>query len=146
MPDAARTYPRAGVSIALFQGGEVLLVERGKGIYQGAWSLPGGAVEPGETAQEAARRELSEETGLLALDLTLSDVASAILKGPDGAVETHYMIAVFACQQFSGILKAGGDVPDARWFAVEAIPSLTRTPGLEAAIEKARQALQKGMR
>ena len=81
------------------------------------------------------------------MDLTLSDVASAILKGPDGAVETHYMIAVFACARFSGTLKAGGDAPDARWFAgVEAIPSLTRTPGLEAAIEKAGQALRKGMR
>jgi 8-oxo-dGTP diphosphatase len=139
-------HPRAGVATAVFRGGDVLLVVRGKGYYEGAWSLPGGAVELGETAEEAARRELREETGLLALDLTLGDVASAILEGPDGSVETHYMIAVFACEQFSGSLKAGGDAPDARWFAVEAIAGLKRTPGLEAAIEKARKALQKGIR
>jgi 8-oxo-dGTP diphosphatase len=139
-------HPRAGVSVAVFRNGEVLLVVRGKGYYEGAWSLPGGAVELGETPEEAARRELFEETGLLALNLALSDVASAILKGPDGTVETHYMIAVFACAKFSGTIKAGGDAPDARWFAVEAVPGLMRTPGLEAAIGKAGSALQKDMR
>jgi 8-oxo-dGTP diphosphatase len=141
-----QTYPQAGVSVALFRGGEVLLVERGKGLYKGAWSLPGGAVELGEIAREAAARELFEETGLLALELTLSDVADAILKGPDGAVEAHYMIAVFACERFSGTLKPGGDAPDARWFAIDAVPGLRRTPRLEEGIGKAREALAKGMR
>jgi 8-oxo-dGTP diphosphatase len=139
-------HARAGVAAAVFKGGEVLLVVRGKGYYQGAWSLPGGAVELGEEAQDAARRELLEETGLLALDLTLGDVASAILKGPDGSVETHYMIAVFACEHFTGDLKAGGDAPEARWFAVEAIAGLKRTPGLEVAVGKAQAALRKDMR
>jgi 8-oxo-dGTP diphosphatase len=139
-----QTYPQAGVSVALFQGGDVLLVQRGKGMYRGAWSLPGGAVELGETAVEAAKRELREETGLLALDLTLGDVANAILRGPDGAVETHYMIAVYASDRFSGTLAAGGDAMDAGWFGAEAIAGLKRTPGLGAAIGKARSALQKG--
>ena len=98
----------------MFRGGDVLLVQRGKGIYRGAWSLPGGALELGETAREAAKRELLEETGLLALDLTLSDVADAILKDPGGAVETHYMVAVYASNRFSGTVAAGSDAPDAR--------------------------------
>jgi 8-oxo-dGTP diphosphatase len=143
MPQA---YPRAGVSAALFKGNDVLLVRRGKGIYRGAWSLPGGAVELGETAFEAAKRELLEETGLLALELTLSDVADAIVRDSSGAVETHYTIAVYASDRFSGTVAAAGDAVDAAWFNVEAVASLERTPGLETAIGKARLALQKDKR
>jgi 8-oxo-dGTP diphosphatase len=143
MPQAC---PQAGVSAALFKGNDVLLVRRGKGIYRGAWSLPGGAVELGETAFEAAKRELLEETGLLALELTLSDVADAIVRDSSGAVETHYTIAVYASDRFSGTVAAAGDAVDAAWFSVEAVASLERTPGLETAIGKARLALQKDKR
>ena len=65
LSDAASLIPRAGVSVALFKGEGVVLVQRGKGIYRGFWSLPGGAIELGETAMEAAQRELREETQLL---------------------------------------------------------------------------------
>src|SRR5215469_10882389 len=92
MPQA---YPRAGVSVVVLQGGDVLLVQRGKGAYRGLWSLPGGAIELGETAEAAARRELMEETGLLASDLTLGDVADVILRDAAGAVESHYTVAVY---------------------------------------------------
>ncbi len=136
-------YPQAGASAAIFKGSEVLLVRRGKGIYRGAWSLPGGKVELGETSLEAARRELLEETGLLALNLTLSDVADAIVRDSSGAVKTHYTIAVYASDRFSGTVAAGTDALEAGWFSAEAAQSLERTPGLEAAIEKARSALER---
>lgn len=141
-----QSYPRAGVSVAVFRGDEVLLVQRGKGIYRGAWSLPGGAVELGETAVEAARRELMEETELLASGLTLSDVADAILRDSSGAAVTHYAIAVFAARGFSGTLAAAADAMDAGWFGHEDRKGLQRTPGLEAAIERAKRALGKGER
>ncbi len=140
MPQA---YPRAGVSIALFKESEVLLVQRAKGIYRGHWSLPGGAVELGETAMEAGRRELFEETGLLASDLTLSDVADAIDRDLSGAIETHYTIAVYAADRFSGTLAAAADAMDVGWFGAEARKRLKCTPGLETAIGRAQWALDK---
>ncbi len=143
MPQA---YPRAGVSVAIFKGGGVVLVQRGKGIYRGLWSLPGGAIELGETAVAAARRELWEETGLLASDLTLSDVADAIVRDSSGAAVTHYTIAVYAADQVSGTLAAAADAMDAGLFGPEARKRLNRTPGLEAAIARARLALDKGRR
>ena len=53
--------PRLGVSVAVWRDGKVLLVQRGKAPFEGAWSLPGGSVEAGETVAEAGLRELMED-------------------------------------------------------------------------------------
>lgn len=139
--EEAERHPRPGASVAVFQGEEVLLVRRGKQPFGGSWSLPGGAVQWGETAASAARRELKEETGLLALTLTLGDVADGILKNERGAVIAHYMIAVFATRDVEGVLAAASDAAQAGFFGPGERAGLERTPGLEAAIEKARRAL-----
>jgi 8-oxo-dGTP diphosphatase len=139
-----QAYPRAGVSVMVVQGDDVLLVQRGKGVYRGLWSLPGGAIELGETAEAAARRELLEETGLLASGLTLGDVADAVLRDAEGGVEAHFTIAVYATDQVSGSLAAAADALDARWFGPEARLHLECTPGLEAVIGRAKRALEKG--
>jgi 8-oxo-dGTP diphosphatase len=134
-------YPRAAVSVALFRGQEVLLVQRGKGAYEGSWSLPGGAIALGERAKDAAVRELSEETGLLALELCLSDVADAIVYGGAGEIVAHYVISVFAADAWSGTLNPASDARAAGWYGLEARSFLDTTPGLEDAIEQARKAL-----
>ncbi|WKW50877.1 NUDIX hydrolase [Rhodomicrobium lacus] len=137
-------YPRAGVAIAVFRGPATLLVRRSKQPYAGMWSLPGGAVLLGETAREAASRELFEETGLLASALTLGDVADAIARDDEGAVIAHFMIAVFATEAVTGAPVAGGDVTEACFFTDEQRGHLTCTPGLETAIRSAKAALCKG--
>jgi len=136
-------FPRAGVSVAAFRGSDILLVQRAEGAYRGLWSLPGGAVKLGEAAIDAARRELAEETGLLASCLTLSDVADVIARDSEGAIKAHYLVAVYATEGLESTLSPATDAADARWFSPAEIKSLKLTPGLEAAIEKASLALAK---
>jgi 8-oxo-dGTP diphosphatase len=142
----AASFPRAGASVAVFRGDEVLLVQRGKQPYAGFWSLPGGEIQWGEKAAEAARRELEEETGLLALTLALGDVADGILRDGEGVVTAHYTITVFATCDVAGTLAAASDAAAAKFFGPEERARLQCTPGLEKAIRSARLALEKGGR
>ncbi|MFZ1108832.1 MAG: NUDIX domain-containing protein [Rhodomicrobium sp.] len=144
MPDA-KAYPSAGASVAVFRGNEVLLVRRGKPPFEGYWSLPGGALQWGETVAEAARRELREETGLLASNLTLGDVADGILRDAEGIVLAHYAVIVFATRDVEGALAAASDADALGFFGAEARKRLQCTPGLETAIENAKRALDKSI-
>ena len=137
-------HPRPGASVAVFRDEAVLLVRRGKHPFGGFWSLPGGAIQWGETAATAARRELAEETGLVATALTLADVADGILKDGSGNVMAHYTIIVFATREVEGTLAAASDAANAGFFDPDDRARLQRTPGLEAAIENARKALERG--
>lgn len=59
----SEALPILGVSACLFRAGKVLLVERSRAPFEGKWSLPGGRLRFGERLEEAARREVREETG-----------------------------------------------------------------------------------
>lgn len=133
-----KRYPQPGVGIAVFDGtGRVVLVRRGKGVYRDLWSLPGGRQEWGERMEEAARRELKEETGLTAHALMRSGYLEPIVRGSDGAVKAHYLLTVFACTRFEGTLVAGDDAAQAAWATREEMLRLHTTPHLEQAITQA---------
>ncbi|MBO0742112.1 MAG: NUDIX domain-containing protein, partial [Hyphomicrobiaceae bacterium] len=100
-------WPRCGASAAVFRGEAILLIVRAKGALKGLWSLPGGHIEPGETARAAARREVLEETGVEADIDALVDVHDVILRASDGALSAHYLIAVFCGRWRSGEPNAG---------------------------------------
>jgi 8-oxo-dGTP diphosphatase len=110
-PDA----PRVGIGIVVLRGDAVLLVRRGQAPALGAWSLPGGGQELGETAEAAARRELFEETGLVVGKLWLAGAVDSIHRDADGRVEYHYTILDFAADYQSGEARAGGDVTAVAW-------------------------------
>jgi len=129
-------WPRLGASAAVFRDGAVLLGERGKGALAGMWSLPGGHVEPGERAAEAARREVAEETGVTADILGLVDLHEVIRSDGD-AVSWHYAIAVHYGIWRAGEPVAASDCRAARFITLDALDSVPLTDGAEAYIRRA---------
>lgn len=117
--------PRIRVAVAIVQSGALLLVRHQKG-QRSYWLLPGGGVEYGEPAKDAARREMLEETGLEV------DVGSLLLVSetvaPDGS--RHLIHLVFAGRQTGGALVLGDDprVAEVRFVPLEEVPELVLHP------------------
>jgi 8-oxo-dGTP diphosphatase len=115
---SSREYPDrpiVGVGAVIVDQGRVLLIKRGSPPLKGEWSLPGGAVELGETLRFAAEREAREETGLIVKAGEVLEVLDRIIPGKDGAPRYHYVLIDFLCTVHGGKLRAGGDAADVRW-------------------------------
>ncbi len=134
-----RRYPRrpiAGVGVVVVDGGRILLVQRGNRPAQGLWSVPGGAIELGETARQAARREVREETGLTVEIGRVVDVVDIITRDKQDNVEFHYLLVDFLGTCSGGKLQAGSDVTDCRWVTAEELAMLPTTETLPPLLEK----------
>jgi 8-oxo-dGTP diphosphatase len=117
-----REYPEGpivAVGAVVLDGDRVLLVRRGKAPLAGEWSLPGGAVELGETLEGALRRELKEETGLLVEPVGLAAVLDRIHRDSAGAVEYHYVLVDYVCRAAGGELRCASDAAEVRWVTLE---------------------------
>ena len=124
-----RPLLQVGASIIVENGqGEILLQKR---TDNHCWGYPGGSVELDEVVEDAARRELYEETGLIAGELTLFGVFS----GP----ETHYVYPngdevsnvdiVFICRHTEGTLKCQEEeVEELRYFPADSLPENLSPP------------------
>jgi 8-oxo-dGTP diphosphatase len=129
--------PIHAASACIWRGGRVLLVKRGKPPGQGLWSLPGGKIEAGETALQAAQREVLEETGITAHFIQPMGPFN-ILK--DGVLA--YSITCFAGLHVSGEAVAGDDAAEAGWFYPEEAETLTLAPNIAEAIAQAAEILK----
>jgi ADP-ribose pyrophosphatase YjhB (NUDIX family) len=120
-----REYPNrpiVGIGIVVIKDNNtVLLVRRGKPPNVGTWTLPGGAQEIGETAEEAARRELLEETGLEVDTLHFAATVDNIRRDETGRVRFHYTIIDFAARWVAGEPVAATDVTEAVWARLDAL-------------------------
>lgn len=121
---AAFERPSVTADIALFTVREkalqVLLIRRKDWPFAGLWALPGGFVRPGESVEDAARRELSEETGVREVLLEQLRVFSEPKRDPRTWVITVAFAALVASDALT--LRAGTDAAEAAWFAVGSLP------------------------
>ncbi|WP_426028634.1 NUDIX hydrolase [Brevundimonas sp. TWP2-3-4b2] len=112
--------PVPAVGVVCLRGEEVLLIRRGTPPRQGEWSLPGGRIEPGERAVDAALRELREETGVEATITGLIDVVDGLF--PEAG--RHYVLIDYAALWVSGEPTAGDDAMEARFVPLDQVATL----------------------
>lgn len=105
--------PYVGIGAVIVVEGKIVLIKRGHEPLAGRWSLPGGAVELGETLQEAVAREMLEETGLVVRVGPPIEVFDRIMRDDDGRVRYHFVLIDYLCWRIGGELRAGSDVADA---------------------------------
>ena len=110
--------------------GRYLLVKRAAEPDAGLWSIPGGLIEVGEKAADAAVREALEETGLSVEVMNRVDVVDKIIRDDDGAVRYHFIIIDFLARPLSGEMRPMDDALDAAWAAPEDFIKYELTPTL----------------
>jgi 8-oxo-dGTP diphosphatase len=121
-----RLYPEkpvVGVGALISDGERYLLIKRAAEPDAGFWSVPGGLVEVGEKAEDAAVREAKEETGLDVEVVELLGVVDKIVRDEDSRIKFHFIIVNYLVRPKGGSLQAASDALEARWVKAEEIPS-----------------------
>ena len=119
--------PSVTVDVAIFkplrEEYQILLIRRVQAPYKGRYALPGGFIDLDESLEEAAQRELFEETGVENLHLTQVHTFGDPGRDPRG----HVISICFGCILETGDqiqIQAGDDAAEAKWFELTALPSL----------------------
>ena len=120
----AREYPAhpvVGVGAVVVRDGKALIIKRAHEPRKGEWSLPGGLLELGESLQDAAQREIKEETGL---DVDVGPVIETfdrVHRDDHGRIRYHFVIVDFVCWSNRGVAVPGSDAEGVAWVTPEEI-------------------------
>ena len=141
-----RAYPERpylAVSAAIFRDGKVLVVRRAMPPVQNVFTLPGGAVETGETLTQAVMREVKEETALDVEPVELAGVREVILRDKTGRIERHFVVLCFAAHYRAGTATPNEELAELRWVDPAEVSQLRTTEGLAEIITQAVEKLGK---
>lgn len=136
MNEAQDRRPVAAAGVVCFRGEDVLLIRRGTPPREGQWSLPGGRIEFGERAADAALRELREETGCAGEIVGLIDVVDGLME------DRHYVLVDYVARWISGEPRAGDDAQEAAFVAPSALAQLGMWTETLRIIEAARRLMR----
>jgi len=117
-------------SVALVRDGKVLLIKRAYDPYKGLWTLPGGRLEPGESIEQCAAREIAEEVGIVIRNPRPVMVQAL---GRDLA----FRLAVFVTPDFTGKIVASDEISDHKWVDPSALISFRTTTRLDDVLARA---------
>ena len=138
-----RQYPERPIvgvgAVIVDEQGRVVLIKRRYDPLAGRWSLPGGAVELGETLEASVAREMLEETGLDVDVGPVIEVFDRITVDDEHRVRYHYVLVDYLCWPVGGELRAGGDVDDAVLVDPADLARYDLTVKATAVIERALQ-------
>ena len=118
------SQPVVAVGAIVFRNNRVLLVRRGQPPSRDLWAIPGGRVELGETLQEAAEREILEETGITIKAQTPVYTFDYIERDGSASPRFHYVIIDLTADYVAGEIMAGDDAAEARWIAADELAGL----------------------
>jgi 8-oxo-dGTP diphosphatase len=130
MADSLTRYPRIGVLAVVPRDGRCHLVLRAKPPAEGFWGFPGGSQEWGETVYDAARRELLEETGIVADSPRLLTVLDTIDRDESGVIRHHFTLVAVRLRWISGEGVAASDAAATGWFGPEDLGAIPVLPGV----------------
>ena len=142
-------YPRPALTVDCVIFGldesaklKILLIQRGHDPYEGQWALPGGFVDMDEPLEEAALRELKEETGVENVFIEQLYTFGSPHRDPRGRVVTVVYYALINLAEYR--IAADSDARDVRWFPVDDLPTLAfdHAAILEVAIKRLRSKMQ----
>ncbi len=119
-PDA----PRIAVGAVVIHRDRVLLVRRGNPPAKDIWAIPGGGVHLGETLQDAAEREILEETGITIRAGEPIYAFDLVERDDQGWVRFHYVIVDLTAEYLFGEPVPGDDAAEVRWVSAQELAEL----------------------
>jgi ADP-ribose pyrophosphatase YjhB (NUDIX family) len=132
--------PTLAVSLAMFRDdGHVLIATRTKPPAAHVWSLPGGRLEPGETLEAGALREMEEEVGARGEIIGFNRHVEAIGHDASGALTHHFVVASFVGRWLGGEPQPGPEAGEVRWVRPHGLAGLAMTHELPAVLMSAQR-------
>ena len=141
-----RLYPNQpiiGVGAVIIGKGKILLEKRKGEPGRGKWSVPGGLVELGESAEQTVKREVREETNLEVEDPKLIDIVNSITLDENGKIKYHFVIVDYFVKLKGGTLKAADDAAELRWVKFSEVENYDLTRSFREFFQRNRKELEK---